>query len=185
MRYTNLLVDDYYYWLLDLIDDYNYPTDRYSKLLELLFRREFYDLVANDCNRTEDGYELRTKFADEIGEHLYFVMDELPDFCSVLEMLIALAIKWEDNIAWDPDYGDRAHEWFWLMLENLRLTEFDNERFDEAEVNQLIYIFLERKYERNGDGGLFIVENPEIDMRKKEIWYQMNYFFDEHPELII
>lgn len=37
---------------------------------------------------------------------------------------------------------------------------------------------MEREYERNGEGGLFTVNNGR-DMRTTEIWYQMNYYLSE------
>lgn len=178
------LSDEYYYWLLDIIDDKSYPEERYSEVLNKLFETEFYDLVPNDCNRTEDGYALRERFASDIGQHVYYVMDALPFGCSVLEMMIALSIKWEDNIAWDPDEGDRTSKWFWIMMDNLGLTFYRDDRYDQEEVENILYSFLERKYCTDGRGGLFKVNNPNIDMRKAEIWNQMNYFFDENMDLI-
>lgn len=178
------LNNDYYYWLVDLIDDINYPNERYSCVLEKLFETKFYDIVANDSNRAEDGLELRARFADEVGEHLYYVMDALPEDCSILEMMIALADRFEETVAWDPDYGDRTSKWFWIMMDNLGLTFYDDDRYDSDEVNDILHNFLERKYCTDGRGGLFKINNPNIDMRKVEIWYQMNYFFDENSDLI-
>ena len=33
--------------------------------------------------------------------------------CSVLEMMIALAIRCEEHIMDDPDVGNRTGQWFW------------------------------------------------------------------------
>ena len=184
MHYDSSLTDRYYYWLLDIIDDEKYPGSEYSNVLYDLFSAPFYDLIANDCNRVDDGFELRGKFADKIGEHLYYVMDALPENCSILEMMIALALKWENNIAWDPDLGDRTSVWFWIMMENLGLTFYSNDRYDKDEVEDIIHTFLERKYCTDGRGGLFKINNPNIDMRNQEIWYQMNLYFNENEDLI-
>ena len=179
MKYANVLVDDYYIWLLDLIDNDKYDVNDYTDVLDKLFRTEFYDLVDNDSNRIEDGFDLRNDFSEEIGEHLYFVMDELPDFCSVLEMMIALARRMETDICYDENYGDRSAQWFWMMMENLGLIYQDNDHYDEDEVSEILDNFLERHYSKTGQGGLFSVKNGQIDMREIEIWYQMNYFLDE------
>ena len=178
------LENEYFYWLLDLIDDPDYDQSRYSRVLEKLYSVPFYDLVPNDCNRADDGLELRNEFADFIGEHLYYVMDVLPEDCSILEMMAALAKRWEDNITWDPDLGDRTGVWFWLMMDNLGLTFYTDKKYDEKEVTDILENFLERRYCTDGRGSLFRVNNPNIDMRQVEIWYQMNYFFDENPQLL-
>jgi len=180
MRDTNLLVDDYYNWLLGLISNNEYYVDEYTKVLDKLFNTEFYDLVKNDDNRIKDGLELRNRFADEVGEHLYYVIDKLPPYCSILEMMIALAIRWESDVQQDPDLGDRSSEWFWLMMDNLGLLEFDNKYYDDEIVSDILQEFLDRKYCKDGTGGLFMVKNSKIDMRKVEIWYQINYYFKEN-----
>ena len=184
MTIDSSLETDYYYWLLDMVDDEDYPDERYSEVLNKLYTTEFYDLVPNDCNRSEDGLDLRINFASDIGEHAYYVMDVLTEGCSVLEMMVALAAKWEDNIAWDPDYGDRTSKWFWIMMDNLGLTFYNDSRYDEDEVENILQSFLERKYCTDGRGGLFRINNPNIDMTKVEIWLQMNYYFDENSHLM-
>ena len=49
---------------------------------------------------------------------------------------------------------------------------------DRYFVDQTLERFLERGYGRNGEGGLFTVDNGR-DMRNTEIWYQMNYYLRE------
>jgi hypothetical protein len=104
---------------------------------------------------------------------------KFPPFCSVLEMMIALAKRWEDNVMYDPDYGDRTAEWFWIMMRNLGFTWLDDMRFDPVEANYITDRLLDREYDKDGQGGLFRIKNPNIDMRNTEIWYQMNFFFNE------
>ena len=180
MHYTNLLVDDYYNWLLGLIERDDNETRRYSRVLEKLFDTEFYCIITGDHNRIEDGLELRNRFSGEIGEHLYFVLDGLPEYCTILEMMIALANRWEDEVEHDPTYGDRSPEWFWIMFENLGLYEFDDRHYDDYIIENILNEFLEREYCKDGTGGLFMVKNSSIDMRKTEIWYQINYYFEEN-----
>ena len=52
---------------------------------------EFHCLIPNDDNRAEDGLQLRNQFADEQDYDL--ADDDLTGPCTVLEMLIALAIR--------------------------------------------------------------------------------------------
>ena len=39
--------------------------------------------------------------------------------------------------------------------------------------------FLNRQYEADGRGGLFIVRNSRFDLRTVEIWYQAMWYLDE------
>ena len=65
------------------------------------------------------------------------------------------------------------------MVHSLGLSDMTNDIWDEKYVDQVIERFLERKYKRNGDGGLFIVRRKDIDMRKEEIWYQLCWHINE------
>ena len=78
----------------------------------------------------------------------------------------------------DPDVGDRTSKWFWLMMENMGLGFMSDNVFDKDEAIEKIDIFLDRRYKRNGEGGLFTIKNPRRDLRKVEIWYQMCWYLD-------
>ena len=175
-----MYAEDYYNWLLGFIEDGEHDLNDYNYILELLFNYEFYEIVRNDCNRVADGLALRNRFADEIGEHLYFVDEDLPPFCTCLEMMIALSYRLEENIFKDPDKGDRTGVWFWVMMRNLGLDWMSDDRYDEAEAMDILRNFVARNYGKNGFGGLFFLKNDRIDMRVTEIWYQAHYFFTEN-----
>jgi hypothetical protein len=133
-----------------------------------------------DGNRAEDGIDLRYRFGYEQGYDspmIATLLDDRP--CSVLEMLIALAIRCEEHIMNDPDIGNRTGQWFWNMIINLGLGFMDDTKFDENYVKDVISRFLYRKYKRNGEGGLFTVEHCKNDLRTVEIWYQMCWYLDE------
>ena len=63
-------------------------------------------------------------------------------------------------------------------LKNLRLDSMYDEHFDIEYVDGVILKFLNRRYERNGEGGLFTVKRRDLDMRNIEIWYQMCWYLD-------
>ena len=170
------LLEEYKDWLFDIIrlDDY---CDRYERLLLYLSGRRFTWSVDHDENRAEDGFALRWKFSDED-----FWIGKLPSRCSVLEMMIALSMRCED-VVYDPEEGDRTAIWFWIMMDNLGLMEMDNRRFDEAYCDEIVDCLLDRRYEKNGRGGLFHVRDPKVNMRKSEIWYQMNAWIIENFEI--
>lgn len=179
--YRTNLIEGYRDWLYNIIllDDY---VDRYEMLLDYLLGRRFTWFVDHDDNRAEDGYLLRQEFMVEFGLTDDDWYDELPDRCSVLEMMIALASRCED-VLYEPDAGDRTAIWFWNMVWNLGLEHMDDERFDELQCDICVNQLLDRVYKRDGEGGLFPCRDKKIDMRKAEIWYQMNVWIEENFEI--
>ena len=174
---------EYYYWLCDIInvDQYNVS---YWLLIKKLQDTEFIDKVPNDDNRIDDGKKLRDIFADETGYTNYTFLDGP---CSMLEMLIGLSIRIEDILE-DCEEGDRTRVWFWEMIKNLGLDKYDDESyFDHGGSDAIVEILdklINRKYGRNGNGGLFPLKDAKKDQRNVEIWYQMcaylleNYYID-------
>lgn len=79
----------------------------------------------------------------------------------------------------DPDLGDRTSEWFWHMLSNLGLSKMNDSDFDKERAEFIVYRFLNREYEPNGEGGLFVIEDCKDDLRRMEIWYQANMYLRE------
>lgn len=165
-------IRDYYFdWLCDLVG-----KDRYSKsasyemLLSRLHEIEFTYLAPMDQNRAENGIALRWRFYCETGCKLYS-----NDPCSVLEMLIALAIGCE-AIMDDPGVGDRTGQWFWGMIANLGLGSMTNYKFDYDYIDEVIYRFLNHEYEPNGRGGLFTIRHCDRDLREIDIWSQACWY---------
>lgn len=173
------ICNEYFDWMISLIQNEQYPNEDYLKLLILLDTIEFYWKLDNDRNRAVDGEDLRLVFADESGHTERNVSIALGGPCSVLEMMVALSRRCEEHIMDDPDIGNRTGQWFWSMIENLRLDEMDDANFNTGYVNATIDRFLERRYECNGDGGLFTVTNHNKDLRRVEIWYQAMWYLAE------
>ena len=165
--------DAYYGWLIGLISD-GYMELNYQNLLWKLYSTDFYYELAFDENRAADGLYLRKMYFRETG----FSVAERP--CSVLEMMIALAKKAEDDIMHNPDFGDRSGYWFWTMIQNLGLDMYDDSYFFESEVDKILDIFVHRRYENNGFGGAFPVHNKTRDVRKTDLWWQMNAYLEEN-----
>ena len=97
---------------------------------------------------------------------------------SILEMMLALAIRCEETIMTDDRYGDRTGEWFWNMIVSLGLGTMNDSRYDRKYINIIIEKFNNRDYKPNGEGGLFTIKNIKKDMRNIEIWYQMCWYLD-------
>lgn len=175
--FQDQIINDYFEWLWNFTKCRGHSQNR--KIITLLHNIEFRYSIPMDANREEDGIDLRYRFITEVGipKNYQEVYAYLDGPCSVLEMMIALAIRCEESIMDDPDIGDRTSEWFWLMMKNLGLDYMSDRKFDRDIAEEKISIFLDRKYKRNGEGGLFVV-NGRRDLRKVEIWYQMCWYLD-------
>lgn len=172
------LEHEYQDWLINIVVSNRYDSRiTYFKLLQHLNHIEFIYIIPRDINRAYDGLELRYRFAREM--HDLSIEDRLQGPCSVLEMIIALALKCEEQIMDDPKYGNRTKQWFWGMIRNLGLGRCSDDRYDERFVDIVIDTFLYRKYAKNGKGGLFTVRDERRDLRDVEIWYQLNWYLNE------
>ena len=172
----------YFKWLCELVceDSLIIRLKDFKSLLCKLHQIEFtYSaMFPMDDNRNEDGIDLRYRFSCEKGydyRMVAFFIDCKP--CSVLEMLVALALRCEEQIMSDALYGNRTGLWFWKMIDNLGLDKMDEKHYDESLVEETIDVFLNREYDRNGHGGnIFIVEDERYNLKAMEIWYQMNVY---------
>lgn len=175
MTLKDEIINQYFEWMYDLVCTERYGNDiSYWKLLSCLHNIEFVYVIPNDRNRAEDGKALRYRFA--VLNNCEGDEDYLEGPCSVLEMIIALAIRCEESIMDDLDYGDRTSQWFWEMIVSLGLGSMTDNRFNRRVVEDAIYDFMNREYEPDGRGGLFTIRNCQYDMRDLEIWSQLNKY---------
>lgn len=166
----------YFEWMYSLVCD---DEPSYRELFHFLHGVDFTYTIDMDGNRFDDGINLRYRFADESGYNGRMVakyLDSRP--CSVLEMLLALAIRLEEHIMSDPEQGDRTRIWFWTMLSNLELDDMIDSRFDANHVENAIQKLLNREYGCDGKGGLFRIKHCKYDLRNVEIWYQANWYLN-------
>lgn len=167
----------YFNWLYAKVSNprHRTPSLTFDTLFKTLHNIEFVWLLSGDDNRAEDGKELRREF---------LIMGEIPDDiewrtqipCSVFEMLIAFSKTADKNT------GIPFYEWFWEFLRNLNLSEAnDASGVEPGEIMEVIEMFLWRNYERNGDGGLFPLREPNRDQTEIEIWDQFcDYLVDQN-----
>lgn len=171
------IVNQYHFWLTGLVCDEHHQRN-YQGLFDYLDDTEFTWFVSNDMNRSADGMDLRSRFADEYGYDYLKIRPALSRPCSVLEMMVGLACRCEEGIMGDSKYGDRTDQWFWVMIYSLGLDRMDDDNFDEQYVQCVVDALLNRTYRRDGKGGLFTVPKSKKDLRKIEIWYQMCWYLD-------
>lgn len=189
--------ENYFDWLVGFIGGSNdLRVLNNSLLLNILFNRVFIwdeKHVPMDRNRASDGLDLRQRYFDVFSEkdsysppltineypvtnNSYSQFAGLDAKCTILEMLIALAIRCEDSIMGDNE-TDNTSRWFWKMIDNLGLRDCK----DESYINYILDNFENRTYDFDGqNGGLFHVKNPRDDLRKVDIWYQMCWWLNQH-----
>lgn len=147
----------------------------YSKLLFALYSTEFFWVVPRDRNRAEDGLELRSQYESATGESA-----DICGPCNCLELFISLAVRCENELMYNPDYGDRTTVWFWMFLDNLGLLDYDSERFNDEEVDEILYRFMNREYGFRGEFCAFPSRFSAQELRKMELAYQMNFYMKEN-----
>lgn len=161
--------NEYFNWLCDIVCKNRFSKSiSYERLLRYLHKREFVWDIQDDANRAKDGLGLRKRFG----------IDRFYAPCSVLEMMVALAVRCEETIMDDPSKGDRTGQWFWGMINNMGLGAMHNDNFDEEKAAVIITRFLNRDYYRNGEGGLFTIRDPDEDIRDVDIWTQLCWYLD-------
>lgn len=151
-------------WIQMLVD----RDHEYTAVMELLYRTEFTWVLDKDENRATDGCVLRARYAEISGEEWLDWYEDWP--CSVLEMLVALAYKIDDQM-YEPTTGHVPERWFWVMMENLGLTRYPDLVFYEDPTNSEEYVLarIQIFMDRKPGPSLF----PGVD-KNAEIWQQMN-----------
>jgi hypothetical protein len=165
----------YFNWLVEQIGERNNRV-----LLWHLYNTPFRWYIELDLNRVDECYNLREEFNLD---------DEFDHPVSVLEVIYVLAKRCKFNTEGDDSHKEMDESgWFWKLIDNLGLTEYDDSKMGHPdygpvyyeEVDQRLDIFLDRKYERNGRGGLFPLKYCRKDQRKVELWYQMGLYLVEN-----
>lgn len=144
-----------------------------------MYEFPFVSYVDYDSNRASDGLRLRDDFVDEIGAWV----GEIPKTpCNMLELTIALGKRFWFEIEGFSSITEI--ECIWMLLNNIGLDKFtDDYLVDAGDWREEIYAILdrvvERRYNSNGQGGFFPLENPTEDQRRVELWGQMSAFCSE------
>lgn len=179
MKILNKVYENYFKYLCDQAR--LGKKNGFGELALSLFETDFLYLIPDDENRNIDGIEERERFIyscrDASSIEKIFLVEDFP--CSVFELMLGVARRM-DNYAYDLDEGSRIYLCFYTLLDNLRLSKFNDDEFDELYVNDILSNFVNRTYKPNGQGSLFPLKHPEADMRIVPIWNQMTAFLNEN-----
>lgn len=174
--------EEYLNWLCHFLGILDISVHPNNILLRTLHDIEFKlsdPVIGHDENRISDAYSLRGDYLDENPD------DDIPDIFvsgpSVFEVLVAFALRIDDDIMYDGNL--RASKWFWEMISNLKMLDFTDDTLDISwdvrDVTSIVDVWMNRRYDFNGNGGIFPLRHSEYDQREIELWYQMGMYFEE------
>ena len=158
-----ITIDEFFYYLVDYIDGYGYED-----MLKVLYKTPFEAKVKTDSNLLVSAREFReerTRITDYPG--------------NCFEVLVQMAIDMDD-ILYDSKHGTRVDQWFWIFMDNMGLTNYDNNDFDYDAVARIVDSFNRRKYKVSGEGGPCPLNRPTKNLRKTDYWYQINMYVNEN-----
>ena len=163
---------EYTRWLLSYIGA---KESKYIFLSDILNSIEFYWSIDNDRNRMVDARELRDEYISNYGDD---VLDELPAAVTVLEVLVALAIRADMVIRETP------YTWLMIFYENLGfdfLVDTNITSDDVQFVKSAVRKWLDRRFSPNGSGSPF--RSSKHDVSKISMWDAMQWYLaDEFGE---
>lgn len=175
---------DYFTWLCEMVCvDGRYTDESYWILAKALWDTDFHWVLGRDENRARSVSVLRNRYVNIVkGEQPY---DGPP---TVFEVLVMLAENMFDMLD-ELDGEDRRPIYFWEMIDNLGLSNYSDQRFDEdpdkydifqSRIDRKLQRWMDRLISYNGHGGLFPLKDPKEDQANVELWYQMNAYIMEN-----
>lgn len=159
----------YFNWLMDIIGG----PGEYEDFIKLLYNTEYYSNIPNDQNRAVDGLELRYYYEKETG-----LLCEKTGPCSVLEMMIKLAMRTENGFLFDQKVGNRTNLWFWEMFSNAGFDKIAKNGQKKWANAHFLDKFLARE---TGTYFFKMAKSPE-NFGEMEVWEQLCRYISEKFE---
>ena len=181
----------YFNYLLSTISDHDHDAEKeYTKLCTLLFNTPYVVLNPMDANRVSDVTVLRDSWLNSIRIkdeqlRLEYAKDIEATGTSILEVLIALVLKINNQVLADPDRPELPANLFWNLIDNIVAYGSFGSKYTKASEVLTDDIWCDfasdtmiaclnrintRTYHPDGVGGLFPLRNPKINQRKEELW---------------
>ena len=153
----------YLRYLMDLVE----LKPRYTDLCDTLLAIEFEPIIGNDSDRCVDGLDIRREY--EGGDYTSELNDDSP--CSMMEMLVALAIR-TAKLMDDGDGTESPGYYFMIFLENLGLDNVRNMATIQRTCDEFMDPFIP-------EVDIVRVNHPPKRWSKMEIWKKVNWFLTE------
>jgi hypothetical protein len=178
---SRIIKNSYIDWMCEMVSLSDTLKEKYSKLIDYIFEKPFEWPIEQDYNRAFEGSRLREVFCVAFD----ISIDEFYNRCvvksgvnvSILEVLIALGVRCHDMS--NPELAENT-SWFMVFLKNLGLDCYDDSNFYVKDIDNILEKFVNRKYDKDGNGGLFPLKNTKKDQRSIELWYQMCFYLGEN-----
>lgn len=157
----------YFCWLIDQVGGEEWWGGLEANLARLLLRK-FYFNNEVDEGVCKQSLELRTRCMRTTDIKPYLIPSDEP---SVLEVLICVAERIQENLMYNPDYESRTTQFFAEIISVLGFDSVDNEQIDER-----IDMFLDGKVRLyDGEFG--------ADPNNPTLWEQVNAYYKPLFEL--
>ena len=166
--------DGYFAWLTSRISPY---ATGYILLANVLHHIEYYSLMMLDENRAKDAIRMREEYISEFGGSA----DDSPP--SVLEVMVAMAIRINDEIMYDNREPNRTGVWFKDMLDNLGLSAFDDISWtidSDNYARAIVTRWLDRRYARNGRGSPWPLRRTVENLKNVQFWDMVQWYWAEN-----
>ena len=192
---------NYREYLINMVER---PDEDYRFLLEVLWDKEFYFILPRDEDRGRDGLDLRLEAGIE-DPGIFGPCRILEVLIALAKRYEFELYNWGEmhryrkgkNIfSLDPPEEELSDELvddvirtradlFWVFMENLGLSEYNRKNWSHThvlvEIDEIISRWLERNFEYDGVGSPFPLKRPQKNMRRVELWYQLQaYIIEKH-----
>lgn len=176
------LEQNYYEWLKDLIPELKIA---YGDLIQILYDTPFRAIFESDNDRMSDGMSLRNRYtqANRMSNALNLLLREAHP-CSVLEVMLALALRIEEEYLGAYSDEHPVGQWFNYMLHSLGIAHMIDPFFETEIASEVIDKFLNHNYRPDGFGSLFWIINTKEDMRQLDLWHQAMLWINEQQRRI-
>lgn len=135
---SDLIRNNYLIHITDkFIDD---ETCIYKSLIKKLLNIEYRHNIINK-DRYDDVIEYRKNYLIDNNISNEYILNKYR--VSVLEVLIVLSIRIEDEIMCSEKYGDRSCQWFWAMLQYTGLVAFYDDDYNDEKVEDIVYNWMD------------------------------------------
>ena len=184
---SNDIWRDYCWWLMNVAGIFDEQWYNLCSLLHSLSVGE--PIIADDANRFDDGMAQRDYFVDKLpwDEQQFAEMELEKHPCSFFEMLVALAVRIDNEYLGDPKAPDPG-KWLFKMLDNLDITKYARYNdiitsSQERIIIKRVEFMLDREYDDCGNINIFKLKRPISGFHCMSIWQQMQIWMSEYYNL--